>query len=95
MEDPALPVRTAEQSKVGPGAEKVPVDPMPKSPVVRQPMEESTAATGELGGGEKLADGSVMVPEATAETTGSSGAEARATDSAPVSGTEGPTMPEE
>ena len=59
--------------------EEVPVDPIPESPGARRSVEESTAATGELGGGEKLAsmvDESTTVPEATTEIAGSSGAEA-------------------
>ena len=73
----------------------MPVDPMPESPVARRPVEESTAAIGGLGGGERLADGSATVPEVMAETTGSSGAEARAADVAPAFSTEGPAVPEE
>ena len=67
----------------------MPVDPMPESLVARRPAEESTAATSGLGGGERLADGSTMV---LAKTAGSSGAEARAADAAPVFGEEGPAV---
>ena len=60
-----MPVWTAEQSKAGLEVEKVPVDPMPESPVAWCPMEESTVATGGLGDDEGLAsmvDGSVTMP---------------------------------
>ena len=68
---------------------------MPESPVAPRPVEESTVATGEFGGGERLADGSVTVLKVTVETAGSSGAEARAADAAPAFGAEGPAVPVE
>ena len=68
---------------------------MSESPVARQPMEESTAATDELGGGERLADKSATVSDVTAETARSSGAEARVADAAPAFYTEGPMVPDE
>ena len=92
MEDLAPPVRTVEQSKAGPEAEKVPVDPMTKSLVTRWPVEESTTATSGLGGGERLAGGSAMV---LTKTTRSLGVEARAADATPMSRAEGPTVPTE
>ena len=55
------------------------MDPILESSGARQPTEESTAPTGGLGDGERLApmaDESVAVPGATAEAAGSSGAEA-------------------
>ena len=74
------------------------VDPIPESLGARRSVEESTAATGELGGGKRLAsiaDRSVTVPEATMETVGSLGAEAGAIDAAPAFGAEEPAVPEE
>ena len=71
---------------------------MPESSVARQPTEESTVVAGGLGGGERLAstaDGSVMVPEVTTETIGSSGVEAKAADVALLFRAEGPEVPAE
>ena len=68
---------------------------MPESLVARRPMEESTAATGILGGSERLVDGSAMVIGATTETTESSGAEAGAADATSVFRTEGSAVLEE
>ena len=65
------------------------VDPIPESPCARQPVDESTTATGGLGGGEKLASGLATVLEVVGENAGSSGVEARATDAAPAFSTEG------
>ena len=74
------------------------VAPVPKSSGARQPLEESTATAGELGGGERLAstaDGSATVPGVTVETARSLGAEARSTDAAPASRAGKPIVPEE
>jgi len=68
---------------------------MPESLVARRSIEESTTAIGGLGNGERLADGSMTVPRAMAETAGSLGAEAGAVDAMPVFRTEGPAVPEE
>ena len=94
-EDPAPPVRTVEQSKAGPRAEKVPVDPMPESLVARRPAEEPTATTSGLGGGERLADRSATVSKVMAETARSLGAEARAVDVVPAFSAVGPAAPME
>ena len=71
---------------------------MPESLVARRPVEESTTAADGLGGGERLAlmaDGSATEPEVTTETTGSSGAEARAADAAPAFRAKDPMVPTE
>ena len=55
------------------------MDPIPKSPGARQPTEESTAAISGLGGSEQSAptiDGLATMLGATAETAGSSAANA-------------------
>ena len=69
------------------------VDPIPESPGARRPAEESTATTGRLGGGKQLApmaDGSKMMPGATAEIVGSSAANAGEVGATPVAGVEKP-----
>jgi len=68
----------------------------PSSPMVVPPAtEESTAATGGLGGDERFANRSATVPEAMVETTESSGTEAGAVDAVPVFGTERHAAPKE
>ena len=65
--------------------EATPAAPVLESLRARQP-EESSAAAGELGDDERAAlttDGSVAVPEATAGTAGSLGAEAGVVGDAP------------
>lgn len=76
----------------------MPVDPIPESLGARQSAEELTTATGELGGGERLAlmaDELATVPEATTKTIGSSEAETGATDVTPAFRAERPAMSEE
>ena len=68
------------------------VDPIPESPCARQPVDESTTATGGLGGGERLVDGSATVLEVTVKNTGSLGVEARAADGTSTFGVEGPSV---
>ena len=82
----------------GLGAEEVAIDHIPESLGARQSAEESTSATGELGGGKQLAstvDGSVMVPRATTEATGPSAVNAGDANAAPESRAAKPIMPEE
>ena len=74
------------------------MDPILESLGARQSAEESAAAAIELGDGEQLAltaDGSAMVPRATAETVGSSAANAGDVGATPESGTTKPVTPEE
>ena len=69
--------------------EATPTAPILESLSARQLEEESTAATGGLGEGERVAltmDGLAAVPEATARAAGSSGAEAGVSSDAPESG---------
>ena len=71
--------------------------PVLESPRARQPEEESTAAAGNLGDDERAVlttDGAVAVPEATAGTTGSLGAEAGVASDAPESRAVKPVVPE-
>ena len=72
-----------------PMVEATPAAPVLESSRAHQLEEESTAAAGKLGDDERVVlttDGSAVVPEATAGTVGSSGAEARVADDAPKSG---------
>ena len=98
MEELNPSVQTGEQPGAGPGAEKMPADAVLESPGAQQPVEESTAAAGGLGGSERLvptADGSVAMPGATVETAGSSTANAGDAGVAPKSGAARPVQPEE
>ena len=68
--------------------EATPAAPIPESPSAWQPEEKSTTTAGGLDDDERVAlttDGSAAVPEATAGTAGSSGAEARVDGDAPES----------
>ena len=78
--------------------EEVLVDPILESSGAWRSIEESTAATSELGGSEQLAltaDGSAMVLGATAEAAGSSTTNAGDADAAPESGAAKLVVPEE
>ena len=77
--------------------EATPAATIPESLRAQQPEEESTAAAGDLGDDEQAAlvmDVSAAVPEATARTAGSSGAEAGVASDAPESGAMKPVVPE-
>ena len=69
--------------------------PIPESPGAWRPVEESTAAVVELGGGERLAPTAATIPEATAGASKSSEADARIADAAAESRAEEPVAPEE
>ena len=78
--------------------EAMPVDPVPESLGARWPAEKSVTDVDVLGGGERLAamaDGSVAMPAATAETIGSSEAVARVADATPESSADKPMAPKE
>ena len=78
--------------------EAMPADPIPESPGARWPVEESTAAADELGGGEQLVsmvDKPVAVPGSTAGAAVSSEVEAGVANAMPESGAEKSVEPEE
>ena len=98
MEELNLSVQIGEELGAGPGVEKMPVDLIPEAPGARRPAEESTAATGGLGGGEQLAptgDRSAAMPRVTAETSGSSAVNTGDAGAMPESGAARPVQPEE
>ena len=76
----------------------MPADPVPKSLGARRLVEESTAVTDGLGGGERLAtsvDKLAVTPGVTVGAAGSSEAEAGVADAVPESAANKPVMPEE
>lgn len=76
----------------------MPAAPILESPGAQRPAEESTAATGGLGSGERLAltaDESATVPGVTAGATGSSEADVGVADATPKPRAEKPVEPEE